>query len=220
MSVSSTDPERLIRAATASGVRDARVLDAFRRVPRHRFVPPDRIVEADFDRPIPIPHGQVTTQPSLVAQMVAALDLRGTERVLEIGTGLGFQTAILGMLAAEVWSVERFAALAETATGNLRQAGVRNAHVVVGDGTLGLPDRAPFDAVVVSAAAPEVPSPLADQLSDGGRLVHPVGPGGEERVTAFVKQGDALVPTALVVPAHFVPLVGRHGLPDRPHPPG
>jgi protein-L-isoaspartate(D-aspartate) O-methyltransferase len=215
---SSSGPERLVRAAVASGVRDQRVLEALRRIPREAFVPPDRVTEAYLDRPVPIPHGQVTTQPSLVAQMVAALELHGTERVLEVGTGLGFQTAILAVLAQEVLSIERFADLASAAEENLRRAGIDNADVVVGDGTLGLPERAPFDAVVVSAASPHVPEPLVDQVVEGGRLVHPLGPGGAESVTAFVKESGRLVPSAAVVPAHFVRLIGRHGLRERPTP--
>jgi protein-L-isoaspartate(D-aspartate) O-methyltransferase len=216
MPASPPGAEDLVRAAEASGVRDPRVLDAFRRVLRERFVPPDRVAEAYADRPIPIPHDQVTTQPSLVAQMVAVLELRGTERVLEVGTGLGFQTAVLATLAREVWSIERFADLAAEAERNLRDAGIGNAEVVVGDGTMGLSQRAPFDAMVVSAASPSVPDPLVDQLTEGGRLVHPLGHGGDEWVTAFTKKGDRLVPVAVVVPAHFVRLVGRHGLPERP----
>jgi protein-L-isoaspartate(D-aspartate) O-methyltransferase len=147
--------------------------------------------------------------------MVAALHLGGTEGVLEVGTGLGFQTAILATLARRVWSIERFPDLAAVAENNLRTAGIRNADVFVGDGTLGLPDAAPYDAIVVSAASPRVPDPLAEQLAEGGRLVHPVGPGGDEAVTAFIREGSDLVPVGLVVPAYFVRLVGRHGLPER-----
>jgi len=207
-------PEALARAARAQGVRDPRVLDAFRRVPREQFVPPERVVEAYRDQPVPIPHGQVTTQPSLIAHMVAALGLRGHERVLEVGTGLGFQTAILAILAREVFSVERFPNLAEWAGRNLERAGIEGATIIVGDGTLGLPERAPFQAVVISAAAPDVPEPLGDQLTEGGRLVHPLGIGGNEMVTAYRKEGGGLVRERRVVPAHFVRLVGRYGLPE------
>jgi protein-L-isoaspartate(D-aspartate) O-methyltransferase len=177
-------------------------------------VPPEWADLSSLDRPIPIAHGQVTTQPSLVAQMVAALHLRGTERVLEIGTGLGFQTAILATLASEVFSIERFPDLAEEAIRNLRESGVRGVAIVVGDGTLGLPERAPFDAIVVSAAAPEVPDPLRDQLVEGGRIVHPLGPGGLETVTTFHKEKGRLVTVGPVTDAHFVRLVGSHGLPE------
>ena len=171
---------------------------------------------AYHDRPVPIAHGQVTTQPSLVGQMVAALRLGGGERVLEVGTGLGFQAAILGVLAGggRVWTVERFADLAERATANLAAAGVANVTVVVGDGTLGWSEGAPYDAVVVAAAAPRVPAPLAAQLAEGGRLVQPLGPGGDELVTLLRKRGGRLVEQGMVVPAHFVRLVGAHGLPE------
>jgi protein-L-isoaspartate(D-aspartate) O-methyltransferase len=207
-------PELLVQACRSQAVRDERVLDAFRRVRREDFVPEECAREAYRDRPIPIPHGQVTTQPSLVALMVAALRLRGDERVLEIGTGLGFQTAILATLAAEVFSIERFADLASWAERNLRRGGVENATVTVGDGTLGLPEEAPFHAIVVAAAAPKVPEPLAEQLAEGGRIAHPVGFGGDEVVTVYRKDTGLLVAPSPVIPAHFVRLVGAHGLAD------
>jgi protein-L-isoaspartate(D-aspartate) O-methyltransferase len=207
-------PELLVQACRSQGIDDERVLDAFRRVRREDFVPPEWVGEAYRDRPIPIPHGQVTTQPTLVAHMVAALRLRGEERVLEIGTGLGFQTAILATVAARAFSIERFADLAARAERNLRNAGIENMKVAVGDGTLGLPADAPFDAIVVSAAAPRVPDPLIDQLTDGGRIAHPVGFGGDDAVTTYRKDGDRLVPQAHIIPAHFVRLVGAHGLPE------
>jgi protein-L-isoaspartate(D-aspartate) O-methyltransferase len=193
-------------------VEDRRVLDAFRRVAREGFVPPQWAGRAYEDRPIPIPHGQVTTQPSLIARMVAGLRLRGRERVLEVGTGLGFQAAILATLAPEVFSIERFPDLAEQARRNLGTAGIVGVTVVVGDGTRGLPERAPFEATVVSAAAPEVPPPLVEQLEEGGRLVHPLGPGGYETVIGYRKEGGRLVEEARLTPASFVPLVGEHGL--------
>lgn len=199
----------------AEGVRDRRVLAAFRAVPRALFVPAEAAPQAYLDEPIRIPHGQVTTQPSLIAAMVAALGLTGGERVLEVGTGLGFQTAILARLARMVVSVERFADLAAQARANLTAAGVGGVTVVVGDGTLGVPEHAPYQAIVVAAAAPRVPGPLVEQLADGGRLVHPVGPGGREEVTAFSKQAGRLVADARLVPARFVPLVGAHGTPGR-----
>lgn len=190
------------------------MLDAFRQVRREDFVPPDVVADAYRDQPVPIPHRQVTTQPSLIAHMVAALRLRGHERVLEIGTGLGFQTAILAKLATQVYSIERFPDLAERAQANLGRAGIANAVVVVGDGTLGLPEEAPFTAIVISAAAPHLPRPLVDQLAGGGRVSHPVGPGGDEIVTTFRKEGDRLVAEASIIPAHFVRLVGAYGLDD------
>jgi protein-L-isoaspartate(D-aspartate) O-methyltransferase len=206
-------PEDLVGALHARGIRDHRVVAAFRAVPRGRFVPPAAAELAYLDQPIQIPHGQVTTQPSLVARMVEALGLTGTERVLEVGTGLGFQAAILARLALRVVSVERFADLAEQARVNLRAAGLGGVTVVVGDGTLGVPEHAPYQAIVVAAAAPRVPAPLVEQLAPGGRLVHPVGPGGQELVTAFHKEADRLVADARLTGAYFVPLVGAHGAP-------
>jgi protein-L-isoaspartate(D-aspartate) O-methyltransferase len=205
--------ESLVAAALASGVRDERVLEAIRAVPRAAFVP-DHLVElAGVDEPLPIPHGQVTTQPSLVAKMVEALGLEGSERVLEVGTGYGWQTAILCRLAARVASVERHADLAETARASLARFGADNVEVVVGDGSSGLPEHAPFDAILVSAAFPHVPPPLAEQLADGGRLVQPIGHGGSEDVTLFGRKGGALVVRRGITGARFVPLVGRHGFP-------
>ncbi|MDQ6853325.1 MAG: methyltransferase domain-containing protein, partial [Actinomycetota bacterium] len=162
-------PIELARAAQRAGVRDERLLTAIVELPRMGFVPEEYGTSADVDRPVPIPHEQVTTQPSLVAQMVDALALSTDDTVLEIGTGYGWQTSLLARLAAEVWSIERFADLSDTARANLDAHGVANAHVVVGDGTLGLPDHAPYDAIIVAAAFPEVPRPLNDQLAEGGR---------------------------------------------------
>jgi protein-L-isoaspartate(D-aspartate) O-methyltransferase len=192
-------------------VSDERVLEAFRRVPRAGFVPPELTARAYVDEPLPIPHGQVTTQPSLVARMVEALGLGGTEMVLEVGTGHGFQTALLAELARSVWSVERWPDLAETARANLERHGARNVEVVVGDGSLGLPERAPYDAIVVAAAHPRVPDPLAEQLVPGGRVVHPVGRGGAEEVVLFEKGPRGLVRRRTIVGAHFVRLVGERG---------
>jgi protein-L-isoaspartate(D-aspartate) O-methyltransferase len=178
-------------------------------------VPPAGAHLAYLDEPIRIPYGQVTTQPSLIARMVQGLRLAGGERVLEVGTGFGFQTAILALLARQVVSVERFADLAERAQANLEAVGLGHVRVVVGDGTLGAPEHAPYQAIVVAAAAPRVPAPLVEQLAAGGRLVHPLGPGGRELVTAFHKGGDRLIADAQVIPACFVSLVGAHGAPER-----
>lgn len=187
------------------------MLDAVASVPREVFVPPPLRARAYEDTPIPIPHEQVTTQPSLVARMVEGLSLTGGERVLEVGSGYGWQTALLATLAAEVFSVERWQDLAEAAIANLRVADASRWQVVVGDGTLGLPEHAPFDAIVVSAAYPRVPAPLAEQLLDGGRLVQPIGRGGNEEVIAFVKSGRRLVAQRVLTGAYFVRLWGRHG---------
>jgi protein-L-isoaspartate(D-aspartate) O-methyltransferase len=208
-------PKDLIRVLLAEGIRDRRVLAAFRKVPRARFVPPAATGQAYLDEPIRIPHGQVTTQPSLIAKMVAALGLTGSEQVLEVGTGLGFQTAILALLARQVVSVERFADLAAQAHANLVAVGLDQVRVVVGDGSLGVPEHAPYQAIVVAAASPRIPPPLIEQLAQGGRLVHPVGPGGHEQVTAFHKEAGQLVADARLTPAYFVPLVGAHGIQSR-----
>jgi protein-L-isoaspartate(D-aspartate) O-methyltransferase len=205
--------ESLVAAALATGVRDERVLGALRAIPRAAFVPEHLVDLADVDEPLPIPHDQVTTQPSLVAKMVEALALSGSERVLEVGTGYGWQTAILGRLAARVFSVERYADLARAARASLGRFGAQNVEVVVGDGSEGLPEHAPFDAILVSAAFPRVPSPLAEQLAEGGRLVQPIGHGGSEDVTLFQLEGGELVARRGVTGARFVPLVGRHGFP-------
>jgi protein-L-isoaspartate(D-aspartate) O-methyltransferase len=204
-------PDDLVRVLIALGIGDERLLDAFRAVPRDAFVPAELKSRAYRDEPLPIPHGQVTTQPSLTAKMIEALDLDGHERVLEIGTGYGFQTALLARLAETVWSVERWADVAATARTHLERRGVANAHVVAGDGTAGLPARAPFDAILVSAAFTRVPEPLAEQLAPQGRLVQPVGPGGHEEVVRFVKEPDGLRRDGFVTWAYFVRLVGEHG---------
>ena len=205
-----TEPP-LVEASRRAGVADRRVLEAVGAIDRGGFVRPELAAEAQLDRPLPIPHGQVTTQPSLVARMVEAIELRGDERVLEIGTGYGWQTALLGRLAAEVWSVERWNDVAATARQHLARYGAPNVEIVVGDGSEGLPEQAPFDAIVVSAAYPSVPPPLVAQLRDGGRLVQPIGPGGSEDVVLFVRRDEALVAVRTVAGARFVELVGRHG---------
>jgi protein-L-isoaspartate(D-aspartate) O-methyltransferase len=209
--VGRTAPADLAQAARRAGVCDERLLAAIERIPRAEFVPGEQIRRAYTDVPLPIPHDQVTTQPSLVAAMVEALELSGDERVLEVGTGYGWQTALLAQLAAEVWSVERFPDLADTAREALERQGIQNAWVVVVDGSGGLPEHAPYDAVLLAAAFPEVPTPLAEQLADGGRLVQPIGEGGLETVKLFRKRADRLEEVRDVIGAHFVRLYGRHG---------
>ena len=203
--------QQLVQSLHAAGIRDSRVLEAFRAVPRAEFVPAQARDRAYDDVPLPIPHAQVTTQPSLIARMIEGLALNGGEKVLEIGTGYGFQTALLAALAGEVWSVERWADVASSARMSLAAHGIDNAHVIVGDGTMGLPEQSPFDAIVVAAAFPEVPTPLVEQLAAHGRLVQPIGLGGREEVTLFVKHADHLDREALLTGAHFVRLIGAHG---------
>jgi protein-L-isoaspartate(D-aspartate) O-methyltransferase len=209
----STGPEELARVVRATGVRDERVLEAIASVPRAAFVPADRVDRAYRDEPIPIPHGQVTTQPSLIARMLEALGLEGAERVLEVGTGYGLQTALLARLVAAVVSIERLADVAEVARRNLERQGVRNAEVLTGDGSAGVPERAPFDSIVVSAAFTSVPEPLTDQLVDGGWLVQPMGHGGHDEVVLFERGPAGISRRASVTPAHFVRLYGAHGFP-------
>ena len=203
--------DALVAAAREAGVRDKRVLEAIAAVPRAGFVPLEHADLADVDTPIPIPHEQVTTQPSLVARMIEALALTGNERVLEIGTGYGWQTALLARLAREVYSIERFADLAEAARRNL--AAFENVRVFVGNGSLGLAEHGPYDAILVAAAYSNVPEPLAEQLAEGGRLVQPIGPGGAEDVVLFEKHACRLEPLRSVTGAHFVRLHGRHAYP-------
>jgi protein-L-isoaspartate(D-aspartate) O-methyltransferase len=206
-----TQPADLVATSRTHGVRDPRLLEAIAAVPRAQFVPPDLAAHAYQDAPLPIPHGQVTTQPSLVAQMVEALQLSSSDRVLEVGTGFGWQTAVLARLAGEVWSVERWEDIARTARMHLERHGVDNATVVVGDGSAGLPEHAPYDAILVAAAFPQVPAPLVEQLADGGRLVQPIGLGGADEVVLFAKRGAVLERRRLVTGAHFVRLYGEHG---------
>jgi protein-L-isoaspartate(D-aspartate) O-methyltransferase len=205
-------PENLVRAARTAGVTDARLLAAIGSIPRAGFVPAAEVASAYWDVPVPLPHGQVTTQPSLVAMMVAALGLTGRERVLEIGTGYGWQTALLARLAGTVVTVERWPDLVAEARRRLAAQGVGPVEVVLGDGTLGAPVWAPYDAVIVCAAFPRVPRPLVEQLCTGGRLVQPVGRGGQERVELYERLLDGgLERRRTIVSARFVRLYGAHG---------
>lgn len=203
--------ERMVREQIeARGVTDPRVLDAMRRVPRHLFVPPDYRDLAYSDGPLPIGHGQTISQPYIVAYMTALLRLKGDEKVLEIGTGSGYQAAVLAHLAREVHTVERIPALAEQARRRLEALGLTNVTVHISDGTLGLPELAPFDAILVTAAAPKVPQSLLDQLADGGRLVIPVGSRGVQYLERWLRFGDEFRRQVLD-PVAFVPLIGEEG---------
>lgn len=197
------------RAARAAGVADERVLAALAAVDRERFVPPGS--DAAVDAPVPLPLGQTTSQPSLVGLMVQALELSGDERVLEIGTGYGYQAAVLARLADRVWTVEWFEPLARSARAALAADAVGNVEVVVGDGRLGLPERAPFDAVVVAARCEAVPAALVGQLVEGGRLVAPVGGPWVQDALVHVRRGGRLVCVGSLGGVRFVPLLGGDG---------
>jgi protein-L-isoaspartate(D-aspartate) O-methyltransferase len=191
-------------------IEDERVLAAMERVPRHVFVPPELREHAYEDAALPIGSGQTISQPYMVARICEALALTGRERVLDVGTGSGYQAAVLAELVAEVDTIERLPELAERARESLRAAGYDRVRVHVGDGTRGLADRAPFDAIAVAAAAPELPKALYEQLEPRGRLVVPVGRRGVQRLEVVVRspEGPAIVRS---VPCRFVPLVGEDG---------
>lgn len=205
--------EGLARLVEREGV-SPRVVQAFHAVAREDFVPEGARGDAYSDRPVPILERQTTSQPSLIARMIDAADVLPGDRVLEIGTGFGFQTALLAHLAGEVVSVERHEALARAARANLEAAGIDNALVVVGDGWRGWPELAPYEAIVVSAGASEVPDSFVAQLVDGGRVVIPLAKGAAEEVVLLVKRGDHLVPVRVLTPARFVPLV-KGAAPDQ-----
>lgn len=192
------------------GITDERVLAAMAAVPRHEFVDPGHWNEAYEDHPIPIAEGQTVSQPYIVAVTLAALSLQQTDVVLEIGTGSGYQTAVLASLVRQVYSVERLAGLAQKAKSVLTQLGYTNIIVEVGDGTLGLPAFAPYDAIVVSAGAPRVPPALLEQLRDGGRMMIPVG-GADAQALLMVRKEDGAPIMTQLEGCRFVPLIGEQG---------
>jgi protein-L-isoaspartate(D-aspartate) O-methyltransferase len=198
------------------GVASPRVLEAMLSVPRHEFVPAEFRADAYADKPLPIGEGQTISQPFMVGAMTAALELTGSERVLEIGTGSGYQAAVLSMLAQEVISIESHTSLALAAQERLERLGYANVHVHNGDGSLGFADSAPYDAILITAAAPEIPPLLASQLCDGARLVIPVGSQENQELLQARKAGDVLH-TRVLFDCKFVPLLGRYGWrrPDR-----
>jgi protein-L-isoaspartate(D-aspartate) O-methyltransferase len=202
--------EMVERQLRKRGIRDERVLAAMFSVLRHEFVPTELFSQAYSDRPLPIGHHQTISQPFMVAAMAEALELSGSERVLEIGSGSGYQAAVLSLLAREVHTVETLEALAADTRERLRRLGYGNVQVHVGDGTLGWPDQAPFDGIVVTAAAPDIPPPLAAQLVQRGRLIIPVGTPDEQRLLRVEKRGDGLTKRELYH-CRFVPLIGQYG---------
>src|SRR5271167_2231832 len=192
------------------GIRDPRVLAAMGKVPREEFIAREDLGDAYGDHPLPIGAGQTVSQPYIVAAMIESLGLRPSDRVLEVGTGTGYQAAILAELAAEVWTIERHQELASRARDILARLGYTNVHVVHGDGSLGLPEHAPFDRILVAAGAPRIPDSLVAPLVDGGRLVVPVGNRAEQQVQILRKLGSETVVTTHEL-CRFVPLVGQEG---------
>ena len=192
------------------GIRDERVLATMGEVPREAFLPEYRRDQAYVDAALPIGAEQTISQPWIVAAILQALELGGEEQVLEVGTGSGYSTCLLARLSAHVVSVERHASLARSAAEHLRACAAKNVELMVGDGSRGVPDRAPFDAIAVHAAAPAPPPALVEQLADGGRLVVPVAAGPEEMLTVIHRRGAELETTA-IAPCRFVPLIGAEG---------
>lgn len=197
------------RQLAARGIRDSAVLTAMLNIPRHLFVPPNNISEAYADRALPIHAGQTISQPFIVAYMLQALQLNATDRVLEIGTGSGYAAALLSQLASEVYTIERIPELALEARERIQTLGFTNTHVYLDDGSIGLPSQAPFDAILVSAAAPQVPQPLREQLAEGGRMVIPVG-GRNEQVLMGITYNKQHYTSKTLCAVRFVPLLGLH----------
>jgi len=193
------------------GIRDERLLAAMNKVPRHEFVSQQNWNEAYADHPIPIAEKQTTSQPYMIAAMVQAAEIKPEDRVLEIGAGSGYQTALLAELASQVFAVERYASLAETAQKILERLGYRNARIVTGDGSLGLKESAPFDAIIVSAAAPRVPQALMDQLAVGGRLLVPIGDAEQQVLHLIQRHADGTTSVRTLEGCRFVPLIGEQG---------
>ena len=201
---------RLVEELRSKGIRDLAVLRAIEMTPRHLFVPSGIRHRAYDDAPLPIGNGQTISQPLIHAQYLELLELKGTERVLEIGTGTGYQTALLSRLVAHVFSIERIAALNKQARAILEQLELRNTSLTVGDGTHGWKAHAPFDAILVSAGSPSVPQPLLDQLDEGGRLLVPIGDREVQELMLYRRRANR-IESRKVAPVRFVPLIGTHG---------
>jgi protein-L-isoaspartate(D-aspartate) O-methyltransferase len=202
---------QLVETLRTKGIRDLAVLHAIQQVPRHLFVPDSVRHRAYDDAALPIGSGQTISQPYVQARYLELIALGGRERVLEIGTGSGYQTALLALLTDTVFSVERVPALARSARAALDAAGIRNVTVLVGDGTLGWRPFAPYDAILVAAASPEVPEPLVDQLAPGGRMVIPLGDREAQILTLITRDPTAGTRRTTLGDVRFVPLLGKHG---------
>lgn len=189
-------------------ITDPRVIESMRRTPRHLFMPPEERPFAYEDRPVPIGHDQTISQPSLVAHMTEQLHPRPGDRVLEIGTGSGYQAAVLSPLVGEVFSIEIVPPLAKRAARTLRALGCKNVHLRLGDGSLGWPEAAPFDAIIVTCAPDAIPTPLIDQLREGGRMIIPVGPRGEVQELRLLEKKAGAIEQQSVMPVRFVPMTG------------
>jgi protein-L-isoaspartate(D-aspartate) O-methyltransferase len=194
------------------GIRDERLVEAFLRVPRHEFVAPEFALDAYEDHPLPIAQGQTISQPYIVAAMLEPLSIQSTDIVLEIGTGSGYQTALLCELAQQVYSIERYEKLARTAGDVLRRQSYTNVEIMVGDGSLGWPEHAPYDVIVVSAAAPRMPDALIHQLAASGRLIAPIGSAHAQELMFVQRVGNEVL-KRYMHGCRFVPLVGTQGFP-------
>ena len=201
---------RLVEALREKGIADLSVLRAFEQTPRHLFVPTGVRHRAYEDSALPIGNGQTISQPSIHARYLEILGLTGREKVLEVGTGSGYQTVLLAHLAAQVFSIERIAPLMQSARENIARAGVRNVSLLTGDGTLGWREYAPYDAILVSAGSPTVPQPLVDQLAEGGRMLIPLG-GQDVQTLVVLTRKEGNIVREDMVPVRFVPLLGQHG---------
>ena len=203
--------KRMVRSQIVRrGLKDTRLLSVFESVPRHLFVPEEYRGSAYNDGPLPIGHSQTISQPYIVALMTDILELKGDERILEVGTGSGYQAMILGMLAREVHTIEYVPELASKAAKLLKRLGMDNIHVHIADGSLGWPEAAPYDGILVAAAAPQTPKPLLEQLKDDGRLVLPIGGKGMQNLQVWSRRGDNFCQET-VTAVSFVPLRGEQG---------
>ena len=210
--------EMVTKQLKRRGIRDERILDAFLNTPRHKFVPPNYQYLAYHDRPLPIGAGQTISQPYMVALMTQCLHPQPTDTVLEIGTGSGYQAAILSHLVKTVFTIEIHQSLIQNAAKAINDLGYQNVHILQGDGSQGLPDEAPFNAILITAAAPDIPPPLISQLALGGRVIAPVGGQHHQTLVCWTKNSENRIEKDELIPVVFVPLRGKHGWLDEDWP--